>query len=464
MQRRDAIKSLAVLSGAAVLGITHAAEKPRFELATFSADVTPPLGHPLIAGWRQPAKTIKDRLWAKGLVLTGGGEPIVIMALDWCELRNDAYDHWREALAKAAGTTREHVLLSCVHQHDAPYADLTAQKLLDEHGLKGSMFDPDFYERCVTETAAALKKSLASRKPVTDVGIGQAKVERVACNRRVHLPPDRPRFNRYSSAKDPKIRFAPDGEIDPILKTISFHDGDKPLAAVSCYSVHPMSYYGGGEVSCDFPGLAREMRQREEPDVMQIYLSGCSGDTVGAKYNDGGQAGRLALTEQLHDGMVRAWKATNRQPLTQIGFHNIAVRMKPELEGKLSPEELNKTLANEKASQQARSQAALGLSWQRRCATGEPIDLPAVDFGVAKLLLLPAEAFVGFQLAAQKFAGETPVLAAGYGECAPGYIPTASTRAEGFVDEHGYCWVAAGAEQQLLDGIERAIDDNSVRR
>jgi hypothetical protein len=457
MQRRDAIKSLVALTGAAALGVARAEDKPRFELATFSYDATPPIGHPLIAGWREPAKTIKDRLLAKGLVLSGSEKPIVLMALDWCELRNDAYDRWREALAKAAGTTRERVLLACVHQHDAPYADLTAQKLLDEHGLAGSMFDPEFYESCVAGTADALEKSLATRKPVTHVGVGQAKVERVACNRRVHLPPDRPKFNRYSSARDPKIRFAPDGEIDPLLKTLSFYHGEQPLAAVSCYSVHPMSYYGGGEVSCDFPGLAREMRQREQPDVFQIYLSGCSGDTVGAKYNDGGAEGRKALTEQLHDGMVRAWQATQLHPLTQVEFRNVAVRMTPELEVELVPEALQKTIADESASQQARSTAALGLSWQRRCAEGQPIDLPAVDFGAAKLLLLPAEAFVGFQLAAQKLAGETPVLAAGYGECAPGYIPTAKTRTEGFVDEHGYCWVAAGAEQQLLDAIERAL-------
>jgi hypothetical protein len=49
------------------------------------------------------------------------------------------------------------------------------------------------------------------------------------------------------------------------------------------------------------------------------------------------------------------------------------------------------------------------------------------------------------------------VLAAGYGECAPGYIPTAQTRVEGFVEEHGYCWVASGAEQELLRGMAEAL-------
>ena len=33
--------------------------------------------------------------------------------------------------------------------------------------------------------------------------------------------------------------------------------GKRPVLAWSCYAVHPMSYYGQGEVSADFPGLAR---------------------------------------------------------------------------------------------------------------------------------------------------------------------------------------------------------------
>ncbi len=43
------------------------------------------------------------------------------------------------------------------------------------------------------------------------------------------------------------------------------------------YAVHPMSNYGHGQVSCDFCGLARNIRQSEQPDVFQIYFNGCAG-------------------------------------------------------------------------------------------------------------------------------------------------------------------------------------------
>ena len=48
-------------------------------------------------------------------------------------VRQHAYEMFRDKLAEAVHTTRERVLLSCIHQHDAPYFDLTAQKLLVLH-------------------------------------------------------------------------------------------------------------------------------------------------------------------------------------------------------------------------------------------------------------------------------------------------------------------------------------------
>jgi hypothetical protein len=131
----------------------QAADAVKFELAVFSADVTPPLGHPLLGGLREPARKIADPLFTRGFVLTGGERPLVFVSVDWCELRNDAYDRWRSVLAEAAGTTRERVLVTCVHQHDAPYADLAAQKILDAHGLKGAIVDPAFHEETVQRGA-----------------------------------------------------------------------------------------------------------------------------------------------------------------------------------------------------------------------------------------------------------------------------------------------------------------------
>ena len=47
------------------------------KLATFASDITPPLGHPLCAGWYPPASEIAEPLAALGVVLVPEGEKSV---------------------------------------------------------------------------------------------------------------------------------------------------------------------------------------------------------------------------------------------------------------------------------------------------------------------------------------------------------------------------------------------------
>src|SRR5205085_11058257 len=126
----------------------------------FAVDVTPPLGHPLFASHIRAAETIGDPLFAKGFVLKAGESCVVLCAVDWLEIRNDAYERWRAALAAAAGTTPDRVLLSCVHQHDAPLADLAAERILNERGVRGKLIDLDFHEQTVQRVASALEEAL----------------------------------------------------------------------------------------------------------------------------------------------------------------------------------------------------------------------------------------------------------------------------------------------------------------
>ena len=101
-------------------------------------------------------------------------------------------------------------------------------------------------------------------------------MKEVASNRRVLGPDGKVKFTRTSATKNKEARDAPEGLIDPKLRTLSFWDGEKPLAALHFYACHPMSYYGDGRVSADFCGLARQKRQ-DETGVFQVYFNGCGG-------------------------------------------------------------------------------------------------------------------------------------------------------------------------------------------
>lgn len=425
-----------------------------FSIASFHADVTPPLGAPLFNA--VIARSIADPLQAHGVVLSGAGAPIVLAAIDWCEIRNDSYEHWCATLAQAAGTTRDRVIVSCVHQHDAPYSDWVAQRLLEANGVAQPMCNPAYDQQALDRVTAALRESLAKPRPVTHVGAGEGKVERVASNRRYVQPDGKVSWGRTSATRDPRLRALPEGLIDPSLKTISFWNGDEPLAALSCYSTHPMAYYGEGDVSCDFPGLARARRQKETPQVAQIYFTGCAGDTIAGKYNDGSHQNRPILASRMHAGMVAAWEATRRYRLDRIGFRATPMKLAPRHEPGFELDDYRRTLADPSRSRLDRFEAALGLSWRRRLDSGHAIAVPAIDFGPAQLLLLPAESFVQYQLWAQQERPGSLVMTLGFGECAPGYIPTARDAAEGY-DDH-YSWIQFPAcEKAMRQAIRRAL-------
>jgi hypothetical protein len=425
-------------------------------LAVFRAEVTPPIGHPCMGGGIRPVERIDDPLFAHGFVLLGQGKPIVVAAVDWCEIRNDSYERWREALAGAAGTDREHVLVSCLHQHDAPIADLEAQRLLDRAGAKGKIRDLDFHEKTVRRVAQAVKASLKEARRVTHLGTGQAKVEQVASNRRYLGPDGTPHHNRMSATGDPKVRAGEVGTIDPWLKTLSFWDGDRPVLALSVYATHPMSYYGRGGASADFVGLARKRRQADDPAVMQIYASGCSGNVTAGKYNDGATANRPILAERIYQAMGQAWKDTKREPLGACAFRCAGLRLEPRDGPGFTVEDL-RTRLREDARPFGQCLAGLGLSWRQRADAGATIDVPALDWGRAQLVLLPAEAYVEYQLLAQKLRPDAFVVVLGYGECAPGYIPTEQAVRENDSNLSDWNWVAPGAEARMAAALKAAL-------
>jgi len=451
--RRTVVAAFVALSLATGLWLGNRTNAAEYQLATFEADITIPVGHACMGGGVANAQQIIDPLLAKGFVLSGAGLPIVVVALDWCQCNNDSYDRWRDELARVASTTRQRVMLATVHQHDAPICDLTAQKLLDEHGLLGYNCDPEFHERTVQKTAAALHVALPSSRRITHFGTGQAKVEKIASNRRVVTPAGDIRWSRGSASGD--IHKAPEGEIDPWFKTISFWDGDEAVVAVSCYAVHPMSYYGHGRVSADFPGIARARRQRDDPRIFQIYFTGCAGDTTAGKYNTGTPANRGVLADRLYQGMLGAWRATRRYPLEELVFRVAEMALPARQGGNFTIEAMRNTLADSAATRWSRISAALGLSWRRRVDAGQPVDVPCLDLGRAQLMVMPAESFVGYQLVAQRLRPDSFVVVAGFGDGAAGYIPTDRCWNDGYNDD--YCWVPPMTQQLMTRAMAQAL-------
>ncbi|HEX4132529.1 MAG TPA: prenyltransferase/squalene oxidase repeat-containing protein [Pirellulales bacterium] len=457
-----------VVAALSLLVVACPALAAPLRIATFEVDATPPLGSPLCDGLVPPAETIVDRLSVRGVVLLSDEKPVVLCALDWVGIANGGYDAFREALAKAAGTSAERVAVHCLHQHDAPGCDFEADALLASQGLGGKLFDPVFARRTIERVAAAVGETARSHQPVTHVGFGRAKVEHVASNRRVLGPDGRVKYVRYSATRDPVVRAEPEGTIDPYVQVMSFWNEARPVAAITYYATHPQSYYGKGGVSCDFPGLARALREKELPDVVHVHFNGASGNVTAGKYNDGAPENRTALAERLAAGMKAAWDNQRKEPVTAADVHWRVEPVALPPAAALERSTLEATLADSAEKPLLRLRAARDLAWLARCQAGKTIDLQCLAIGPGRVVHMPGELFIDYQLAAQQMAADRPVLMAAYGNYGPGYIGTAIAYTQGGYETSYVSRVAPGVEDVLMAGLRRllasAVADSSAER
>lgn len=435
-QRRQVVTSLGTAVAALLarpfsrLSLAADVDGGPLRIAPFRFDVTPPQGHGCCGGWIKPVVGVDDPAEAIGFVLTGGGQaPAVVCAVDWTGILNRGHLLWREALARAAGTTPDRVAVQCVHQHNAPFACLDAQKLVAAQGDLPAIVDVGFFMDCIERGRRAVAAALSAARPVTHVAQGQAQVREVASNRRFLGPDGKIQFWRGSATKDQKLQDLPDGLIDPWLKTVAFYEGDQKLVACHYYATHPMSYYGDGRVTSEFVGLARKKRQADEPDTTHIYFTGCSGNIAAGKYNDGTPEARVRLTARMYDGLVASEKALQRQPVTGFSWQTQSLLLAPNPAfdaGKLAEQVDDKS--NPVVS---RNRSAFTLAFIQRCEQRLPIVLSALHMGDVTLLHLPAESFLEYQLRAQRLAPQRFVAVAAYGDGGPWYIPTREAYPQG---------------------------------
>lgn len=456
LTRRDFLSStLAAAAVATPLG-RAIAQEPGLRIAPFRFDVTPPVGHPLCGGWITPVVDCEDELEAIGFVLLGAGSPIVICAVDWTGILNKAHIAWRTALAEAAGTTPDRVAVQCVHQHDAPFVCLHAEELVAAQEGDLRVVDLEFFDRCLDRARTAVKEALPKARPVTQVAHGEGRVHEVASNRRVSIN-EQGKINkmRGSSCRDPELIALPEGLIDPMLKTVAFYDGDRPVVACHYYATHPMSHYGRGHVSSDFCGLARKQRQKEQPGCTHIYFTGAAGNIAAGKYNDGSPEARIALTRKMYEGIVASEAGLKPQPVSSVSWKTQDIL--PPTNPVWDADKLRESLANSKNAKANRIRPAMVLGWMERAAENLPIVLSALHVGEVSLLHLPAESFLEYQLRAQQSAPRRFVATAAYGDGGPWYIPVKEAYPQGGYEVSVANWSDAG-DDILSAGIRSVLN------
>ena len=426
-------------------------------LGTFDIDATPPVGSRMAY---DPVTNVWDLgLRARGIVLVGSGQPVVLCAVDWIGIANEGNEVFRSRLAAAAGTTPERVAVHTLHQHDAPECDFGAEAILKDAGVSPWNYDGTFAREVLGRLSTAVERAVAGATPVSHVGLGKAEVREVASNRRIFGPDGKVRAVRYTTATDPKLRAEPEGVIDPEVSLVSFWDGERPLAVLSFYATHPQSYYRTGVPNPDFPGVARFLRQIAVPDALHVHFNGAGGNIGAGKYNDGSHENRRILGERLADGMRRAWEATRKEAVyaRDVAWNSVPVALPA---GKQLDEERLVAQLKGREAGFLTANGAGRLAWLRRTKAGKKIDVGCLRVGSARILHLPGELFVEYQLAAKADRKDLFVAMAAYGDYGPYYIGTTAAYSEGgYETEPRSSNVAPEVEPVLMGAIRHLLHD-----
>jgi hypothetical protein len=425
------------------------------KVATFDVDATPPLGSAMAY---DSVKRLDDlTLRCRGVVILGAGQPMVLCAVDWIGIGNEGHSTFRAGLAAAAGTIPERVAVHTLHQHDAPGCDFTAEKIVQELKVPGySRYEGSFHREVIARGMEAIRSALPQAQTATHWGYGQALVKEVASQRRLKGPDGRIKFTRTSSTKNAAMRAEPEGTIDPVVSLLSFWNGDRPLALISSYACHPQSYYRLGIPSPDFPGIARFIRGQDVNAALHVHFNGAGGNVTAGKYNDGSQGNRMLLAQRLAAGMREAYEKTQRSALSASDLQWGRELVDLPLATHLNEADLLQKLQ----STPARGYVAYAdqLAWLRRVKAGHQVDLTCLHVGTVRMLHLPGELFVEYQLAAKAMRPDLQVMMAAYGDYGPAYIGTAAAYPEGgYETGPNSSNVAPEAEAVLLSAMKKLL-------
>lgn len=430
---------------ALVLLFLCAAAWGQLRVATFQADVTPPMGAPLI--WVMPVKQVLDPLLAKGVVLEDRRQRYVLCAVDWCGLGGRSHRLFVEKIAAAAGTTPERVAVQTLHQHTAPYVVGDGDALLEEIGRPAARFDEAALEKLADGVAASVRRAVGALAPFDRVGTSEAVVERVASARRLPAGGGKVTIRFSGDGKKPEMAAAPEGPVDRVVKTVTLAQGEKPLVRLHYYATHPQTWCCDGRVSADIVGTARERLEKAE-GVFQVYFTGAAGNVTVGKYNDGSEARRAELAERLYEGLRRSDREIKWTAVKELEWRSAPLVL-PKKEGLAERLAAAKTESDEAA----RLRLAIAAAFGRRT---EPLTASALALGPVRVVHLPGEPFLEYQRFAQAVAPGRFVAVAGYGDIAPGYLCTDRAYAEGGY-EPGASNTTVGVEAVLNRGIRAVL-------
>ena len=416
-------------------------------LGTFTVDCTPPVGCPVSFGETGGTTEIRDPLFLRGFVLDDEYHRCLIATMDFCGLMNSAYDDLAGVFAKALSVPKERVIIHCIHQHDAPLLNYEIAAYLDCAAYPRQWWT-DVLKKCAQSAAECLNRMVT----ISSLGYNETRLHGYASNRRILGRDGKVVGMRFSKCGDAALKKEPVGIIDPMLRTVAFKDSlGKIAGSMSFYATHPQVSNGRNKYSADAPGEALNILEGHWGDGLHGFFTGAGGNVTAGKYASPTdlEGNLLRFGKILADGINLNLGTMKWEEARELEWH--ATDFPFPLQ-QMDKDNLLSQINDENVSDHERLQKAVLLT----CLEYEKnasYHLSLLRTGSVKMLFLPGEPFVEYQLYAQSLIPDE--FLAVVGNCSDNflYLPLAKHFEEGGYEVDSFCWCTTDFERRFKKAL-----------
>jgi len=266
--------------------------KPVLRAGAATRNITPPLGEPIVGGWKaKPATHVHDELHARCLVLDDGATRIAIVVADNLGIAREVLDEAKRQVHEHTGLPPDRMLMAATHTHSA-----TPCRVNRAAGKDPELSDyARFVARRISES---VRRAINNLEPAR-IAWGSASVPDQVFNRRWLMKPGTKLPNPFGGTDQVKMNpghqrpglLKPSGPVDPEVCFLSVQAAEgRPIALLANYSLH---YVGGvrrGDISADyFAAFADRIQDligadRLQPPFVGILSNGTSGNINNINY------------------------------------------------------------------------------------------------------------------------------------------------------------------------------------
>ena len=391
-----------------------------------------------------------DPLSARAMVFTEDERAVALVVADLIGLEVRQADGLRTEIGRRLGIAADAVVIAVTHTHSGP-------QILRE-GLGGGADERVValvFEAIIDAAVTAWNHRFPAR-----IGHATALEHTVAHNRR-----------------------HPDGPIDPVVWTIRVDDEHgRPRAALVSYACHPVVLDAGNLwFSGDWPAVTRDLIEAAHPGLIAVFAQGCCGDiNTGHSAHDSMSAAASAartfeeaerigakiakvVLDQFADLPTRPEPLSHASACAELGFQAGPTSQ----EAAVLQRQVQTELASDPATSRMvvlKAQDAWLNHVGRWSADSVDCTVVAIGLGDLRIVSVPGEPFHAIADDIRRALPGREVLAVGYANGVPGYVPHPPTEYDhgGYeVEEAHYFWwqphcfrPTTGAE--LVDAAVRA--------